>query len=530
MKILATLIGLLIALPVLAGPPILVDPQTGEYLGTLSNNKYDPDSISNPYGQYGSKYSPDSVNNPFGQYGSTYGSKSATNPYGNNAPIIVDPDTGRYLGHYSTNPYAPDSTSNPYGHYGSKYSPDSINNPYGQYGSLYSPDSVRNSFNFSEAPISAPTLTPAPVPTPSQSFSSGFMQAFGAISNLSQQAESLRLQREKLDLLERQDKLQQHQFEQRQKARQARANFIETRNATAIITNIQRIVSGKTLNGCISHTLVRLPGIAAACTPFDKGGAGIAITSRGFMPLRPGYMGTILLKSRVAIIGPAKGTKTHHKYPIQCRIGERVARYPVNGKVEAALVITLRDPGCIPKVWRRSSVNIMQFPLVHDLETAKSIYAMAMAEMRVDLIRQLIDGRPIKCGIRGEVMALGVSTSCTTDGKNVLVKLPGGFAGSNGMPQSAGILSSSYGGFLDVAKHEAVLVPVSGDGSGKVTCEVAEWVGNFTRDGKLRKGVRIAPKGACPSDAWGPNVANAAEFLNAPQPADLLANPSQEEN
>lgn len=35
----------------------------GKYLGTLSNNRYDPNSVSNPYGQYGSKYSPDSSNN-----------------------------------------------------------------------------------------------------------------------------------------------------------------------------------------------------------------------------------------------------------------------------------------------------------------------------------------------------------------------------------------------------------------------------------------------------------------------------------
>ncbi len=37
-----------------AGPPILVDPQTGKYLGNLSANPYDQNSVSNPYGQYGS--------------------------------------------------------------------------------------------------------------------------------------------------------------------------------------------------------------------------------------------------------------------------------------------------------------------------------------------------------------------------------------------------------------------------------------------------------------------------------------------
>lgn len=77
--------------PALAGPPVLVDPQTGKYLGNLSANPYDPDSTSNPYGRYGSRYSQDSINNPYGQYGSPYSSDSANNPYAPNAPAIVQP-------------------------------------------------------------------------------------------------------------------------------------------------------------------------------------------------------------------------------------------------------------------------------------------------------------------------------------------------------------------------------------------------------------------------------------------------------
>lgn len=71
------------------GPPILVDPSTGKYLGTLSNNPYDPDSVSNPYGRYGSQYSPDSINNPYGQHGSRYSNQSPNNPYATQAPIII---------------------------------------------------------------------------------------------------------------------------------------------------------------------------------------------------------------------------------------------------------------------------------------------------------------------------------------------------------------------------------------------------------------------------------------------------------
>lgn len=46
-----------------------------EYIGKLSANPYDPDSVSNPYGRYGSPYSPYGGGNP-------YRSDSPTNPYG----------------------------------------------------------------------------------------------------------------------------------------------------------------------------------------------------------------------------------------------------------------------------------------------------------------------------------------------------------------------------------------------------------------------------------------------------------------
>ena len=49
--------------------------------GRLSDNPYDPESVSNPYGRYGSKYSPDSINNPYGA-GSRYREDSPNNPYG----------------------------------------------------------------------------------------------------------------------------------------------------------------------------------------------------------------------------------------------------------------------------------------------------------------------------------------------------------------------------------------------------------------------------------------------------------------
>jgi hypothetical protein len=45
----------------------------GAYLGNLNSNRYDSNSVSNPYGQYGSRYSQDSINNPYGPYGNPYG-------------------------------------------------------------------------------------------------------------------------------------------------------------------------------------------------------------------------------------------------------------------------------------------------------------------------------------------------------------------------------------------------------------------------------------------------------------------------
>jgi hypothetical protein len=88
------LVGLLLALAFelsSAGPPILVDRQTGKHLGNLGGNQYDPNSTSNPYGRYGSEYSADSINNPHGQYGSRYSNDSPNNPYATNAPAIVAP-------------------------------------------------------------------------------------------------------------------------------------------------------------------------------------------------------------------------------------------------------------------------------------------------------------------------------------------------------------------------------------------------------------------------------------------------------
>lgn len=61
----------------------------GTYLGKLSANPYDPDSVSNPYGRYGSQFSPTSINNPYSEYGSPFSPKSANNPFATQAPAVI---------------------------------------------------------------------------------------------------------------------------------------------------------------------------------------------------------------------------------------------------------------------------------------------------------------------------------------------------------------------------------------------------------------------------------------------------------
>jgi hypothetical protein len=146
-----------------------------DYLGNYSSNEYDPNSISNPFGAYGSPYSLDSVTNQYSTYGSPYSPNSVNNPYAIDTPKLYSSD-GTYLGKVSNNQCDPDSISNPYGKYGSKYSPDSVNNPYGQYGSKYSSKSANNPYTIDPPKIfyekensfynptvkSVPPVTPEP--------------------------------------------------------------------------------------------------------------------------------------------------------------------------------------------------------------------------------------------------------------------------------------------------------------------------------------------------------------------------------
>lgn len=75
----------------------------GQFLGKLSLNRYDSESISNIYGEYGSKYSSTSILNQYSSYGSKYSSLSPYNQYTSTPPIIYL--RGNKYGHLTKNKY-----------------------------------------------------------------------------------------------------------------------------------------------------------------------------------------------------------------------------------------------------------------------------------------------------------------------------------------------------------------------------------------------------------------------------------------
>jgi hypothetical protein len=89
--------------------PMKLYSSDGTYLGELSTNKFDSDSIFNEYGTYGSKYSSDSIWNEYGTYGSKYSNKSAFNDYASDPPMIYSGD--QYVGRLTTNKYKSDAVS-----------------------------------------------------------------------------------------------------------------------------------------------------------------------------------------------------------------------------------------------------------------------------------------------------------------------------------------------------------------------------------------------------------------------------------
>jgi hypothetical protein len=81
----------------------------GTYLGVISRNRYDSDSIADKYGDYGSKYSSTSIFNKYGTYGSRYSSQSAFSEYATEPPaILLD---GNVVGYLTVNSHFPGAIS-----------------------------------------------------------------------------------------------------------------------------------------------------------------------------------------------------------------------------------------------------------------------------------------------------------------------------------------------------------------------------------------------------------------------------------
>jgi hypothetical protein len=53
----------------------------GQYLGNLNDNPFDPNSVNNQFGRYGSQFSPDSIRNPYSRWGSEFSPDSPHNPF-----------------------------------------------------------------------------------------------------------------------------------------------------------------------------------------------------------------------------------------------------------------------------------------------------------------------------------------------------------------------------------------------------------------------------------------------------------------
>ncbi len=174
----------------------------GQFLGKITDNKYDNESILNRYGPYGSQYSPTSIFNQYSQYGSPYGQFSIHNPYTSTPPRLlvsgreiarvtanriisnrmapeafvyalkndirgllrgtpvtsepearqatgqsfIQAENGQFLGKLNPNKFDSDSIFNKFGPYGSKFSNTSIFNKFSDYGSQFSAFSPFNKF------------------------------------------------------------------------------------------------------------------------------------------------------------------------------------------------------------------------------------------------------------------------------------------------------------------------------------------------------------------------------------------------
>lgn len=75
----------------------------GQFLGILSSNKFQTESVMNEYGLYGSRYSSTSIFNQYCKYGSEYNILSPYNRYSQTPPRIFI--RGTLIGYLSANQF-----------------------------------------------------------------------------------------------------------------------------------------------------------------------------------------------------------------------------------------------------------------------------------------------------------------------------------------------------------------------------------------------------------------------------------------
>lgn len=93
------------AAPITQGPlKLIADDSKHTYLGKLTTNKFDPESVFNEFGTYGSKYSLKSIYNEFGTFGGEFSLYSPFNEFSISPPLIVNA-TGNTIGRLSVNKY-----------------------------------------------------------------------------------------------------------------------------------------------------------------------------------------------------------------------------------------------------------------------------------------------------------------------------------------------------------------------------------------------------------------------------------------
>lgn len=83
----------------------------GTYLGLISSNQFNSQSIANEFGTYGSKFSSKSIFNEFGRYGGSFSSQSPFNKFTSTPPRIFIGNT--FIGYLTVNSFL-SSSINPY--------------------------------------------------------------------------------------------------------------------------------------------------------------------------------------------------------------------------------------------------------------------------------------------------------------------------------------------------------------------------------------------------------------------------------